>query len=360
MTNYTFVNYKNTKSLIPKEVWLTAEHLSETEPLFMTEHLVDNDGKLYRRYRLRTCDPTRFVETLDYDIECPHCHDQLRLCGMAVDAMSATTGAFCAPAADETDFRKAIFAESVIRPLATELKKHTGGDVIWAKDSSDYAEFVPEGAAIPGFDAQNDFTRFPVATHKIDGLVKLSTEFALDADFDLRKYIFERMGKSFARAEDRAFINGNGTDEPFGLLHETEGAETGVSTNAVTYDDCIDLFFSVKPEYRSHAVWLMNDRTALVLHKLKDDAGNYLWNGNSDTILEPVHICNDMPDIAAGAKPFLFGDFRYFWIIDRSSISMRALKERFAMTDQVGYVGFELLDSCLVRKDAIKVLTVTA
>ncbi len=179
------------------------------------------------------------------------------------DAMSATTGAFCAPAADETDFRKAIFAESVIRPLATELKKHTGGDVIWAKDSSDYAEFVPEGAAIPVFDAQNDFTRFPVATHKIAGLVKLSTEFALDADFDLRKYVFERMGKSFARAEDRAFINGNGTDEPFGLLHETEGAETGVSTNAVTYDDCIDLFFSVKPEYRSHAVWLMNDRTAL-------------------------------------------------------------------------------------------------
>lgn len=277
------------------------------------------------------------------------------------DAMSATTGAFCAPAADETDFRKSIFAESVIRPLATELKKHTGGDVIWAKDSSDYAEFVPEGAAIPGFDAQNDFTRFPVATHKIDGLVKLSTEFALDADFDLRKYIFERMGKSFARAEDRAFINGNGTDEPFGLLHETEGAETGVSTNAVTYDDCIDLFFSVKPEYRSHAVWLMNDRTALALHKLKDDAGNYLWNGNSDTILgKPVHICNDMPDIAAGAKPVLFGDFRYFWIIDRSPISMRAFKERFAMTDQVGYVGFELLDSRLVRKDAIKVLTVTA
>ena len=57
MTNYTFVNYKNTKSLIPKEVWLTAEHLSETEPLFMTEHLVDNDGKLYRRYRLRVTRP---------------------------------------------------------------------------------------------------------------------------------------------------------------------------------------------------------------------------------------------------------------------------------------------------------------
>ena len=105
MTNYTFVNYKNTKSLIPKEVWLTAEHLSETEPLFMTKHLIDNDGKLYRRYRLRTCDPTRFVETLDYDIECPHCHDQLRLCGMAVDAM--THGLYrCKRCDDEAERRR--------------------------------------------------------------------------------------------------------------------------------------------------------------------------------------------------------------------------------------------------------------
>ena len=79
MTNYTFVNYKNTKSLIPKEV--------------------------YRRYRLRTCDPTRFVETLDYDIECPHCHDQLRLCGMAVDAM--THGLYrCKRCDDEAERRR--------------------------------------------------------------------------------------------------------------------------------------------------------------------------------------------------------------------------------------------------------------
>ena len=71
----------------------------------MTEHLVDNDGKLYRRYRLRTCDPTRFVETLDYDIECPHCHDQLRLCGMAVDAM--THGLYrCKRCDDEAERRR--------------------------------------------------------------------------------------------------------------------------------------------------------------------------------------------------------------------------------------------------------------
>ena len=275
------------------------------------------------------------------------------------DALDSTTGTYFAPAAGDADLRKVIARESVIRSLATTLKKHTGGSVIWAADSDDYAAFVPEGAPIPGFDVEDDFTRFRVGTHKIAGLLKLSEEFTLDADFDLRKYISERMGKSFARTEDKAFITGSGTDEPFGLLHDTEGAET-VTTAALTYDSVIDLFFSVEPEYRAHAVWLMNDRTALALRKLKDDAGNYLWNGSADTILgKPVRICNDMPDIAAGAKPVLFGDFSYYWIVDRSPVSMKALKERFAMTARVGYVAFELLDARLVRRDAIKALSVS-
>ena len=275
-------------------------------------------------------------------------------------AISGITGAFFVPSAWDADFCKVIAQESVIRSLATNLKDYTGSPVIWASDSDDYTAFVPEGAPIPGFDVENDFTRFQVGSHKIAGLIKLSSEFAYDADFDLKKYVTRRMGRSFARTEDRAFIGGNGTDEPFGLLHDTEGAETGVTTADLSYDDVIDLFFAVKPEFRTHAVWLMNDRTALALRKLKDDSGNYLWNSSNDTILsKPVRICNEMPDIAAGAKPVLLGDFSYYWIIDRSPVSMKALKERFAMTDRVGYVGFELLDSRLVRRDAVKTLLVT-
>ena len=47
----------------------------------------------------------RTAETLDYDIECPHCHDQLRLCGMAVDAM--THGLYrCKRCDDEAERRR--------------------------------------------------------------------------------------------------------------------------------------------------------------------------------------------------------------------------------------------------------------
>lgn len=184
-------------------------------------------------------------------------------------------------------------------------------------------------------------------------------EFALDADFDLKNYISERMGKSFTYAEDKAFICSSGVNEPFGLLHNTEGAEIGTAVSALTYDAVIDLFFSVRPEYRTHANWLMNDRTAAALRKLKDDSGNYLWNGSTDTVFgKPIHICNELPDIAAGAKPALFGDFRYYWIVDCSPVSIKALKERFATSDRVRYVVFELLDARLVRRDAVKAISV--
>ena len=38
---------------------------------------------------------------------------------------------------------------------------------------------------------------------------------------------------------------------------------------------------------------------------------------------------------------------------------MKALKERFAMTARVGYVAFELLDARLVRREAVKAISVT-
>ena len=283
----------------------------------------------------------------------PNAEETIRSKGTGADS------SFYAPTGEDRDIRGEIDRKSVIRSLATQLDTQRSAKV-WAADSEDYASFVQEGEPIPGVDVMDDFTRFPVNSHKLAGLVKVSSELVHDAAFDLRRYISTRMGASFARAEDKAFIVGNGTTEPFGLLHATEGAETGVTTGALSYDDCVDLFFSVKPEYRAHATWLMNDRTALALRKLKDDAGNYLWNHANDTILgKPVRICNELPDIGEGAKPVLFGDFRYYWIVNRSPVSMNALRELFAATDRIGYIGLEFLDARLVRRDAVKAIAVS-
>lgn len=127
---------------------------------------------------------------------------------------------------------------------------------------------------------------------------------------------------------------------------------------SITYDTLIEQYFSVKKEYRKNAVWLMNDVTALALRKLKDADGNYLWNSNNDTILDKlVYISEFMPDARSGSKPVAFGDFSYYWFISRSPVSLRTLTEQFAINDQVGYLGLEFVEGKLIRRDAVKVIS---
>ena len=105
----------------------------------------------------------------------------------------------------------------------------------------------------------------------------------------------------------------------------------------------------------------MNDETALTMKKLKDDAGNYLWRGSDDTILgKPIKITEYMPNAETGAKPILFGDFSYFWIVKRSPITVNTLRELFALKGQLGYLGTEFIDGKLVRREAVKALQITA
>ena len=63
-----------------------------------------------------------------------------------------------------------------------------------------------------------------------------------------------------------------------------------------------------------------------------------------------------MPDMESDSKPIAFGDFSYYWIICRSPVSVRALSEKFALLDQIGYFAFEFVDGKLIRPEAVKVI----
>ena len=276
------------------------------------------------------------------------------------DGISPNTRAYYLPAESEDAFRRECAKNGSIRALAGRLKNYDGGAVVWAYDSDDYAAVVPEGGAIPGFDAEDDFTKFRVGTFRIAALIKVSRDLLYDGAFDVENYVTRKMAKAVSRTEERLFLYGNGTTDPTGLLHETKGAETGYE-GELSIDGLIELFFSVKPEYRKNAVWLMNDRTALALRKMKDEDGFYLWNQANDTILgKPVVISSEMPDAGEGSKPVLFGDFGYYKIVDRSPFSMKPLDELFIQSGRTGYVGFEFIDAVLIRRDAVKALAIGA
>lgn len=75
------------------------------------------------------------------------------------------------------------------------------------------------------------------------------------------------------------------------------------------------------------------------------------------TILgKKVVISEFMPDAENGNKPIAFGDFSYYWIVDRKATSISTLVELFAELGQIGYLAYKFLDAKLIRKEAIKVI----
>ena len=101
--------------------------------------------------------------------------------------------------------------------------------------------------------------------------------------------------------------------------------------------------------------------TALAIRLLKDKDGNPIWNHANDMILgKPVYIDNHMPSAGAGAKPIAFGDFSFYWIVEREPLTVRVLKEKFFEAGQIGYLAYEFLDGKLIQPDAVKILQITA
>ena len=270
-------------------------------------------------------------------------------------------GGYEIPYGDVSKLLSLLRDENMMRRICTLVNLCGSEYTIVAKQCDDISKWVKEGETIPIYDGMDDFTPFPVGNHKLCSLVKLNEDFVHDATFNFRDYLLRRFAKCMGRQEENAFLCGDGINKPVGVLHPEYGAEVGCETQEISADDIITLFFSLKPEYRQDAVWIMNDATALHLRKLKDDSGNYLWRSTDDSIFgRKVMISNFMPDMEAGKIPVVFGDFSYYWIICRRLPNFRTLSEEFCIRSQVGYLGTEHMEGRLVRREAVKALQIAS
>jgi len=267
------------------------------------------------------------------------------------------TGYFL-PNESEAKFREWQEKMNVFRKIATVIFTESGDKKIKVVMPNGAAAFVDGGGTIPESDA--GIASYTAAAHKIAKITKVSTELINDAGFDLETALAADFGREFGKVEEDACINGGGEASPYGILHPTDGAETGITvTGELTYDDVKVLYFSLGAEYRRSAVWLMSDETALYLRTLKDSAGAYLWRDSDDSIFgKPVYTSPYMPGIAAGNKPVLFGDFSFYWLMERGGVALKPLREKYANQGATGFIGTEFIDGRLVRREAVKVLAV--
>ena len=272
-------------------------------------------------------------------------------------------GGYLVPDEYERTLVEALEEENIFRQMAKVIKTSSGDRKIPVVASKGTASWIDEEGAYP--ESDDSFGQVSIGAYKLGTMIKVSEELLNDSVFDLQSYISREFARRIGAKEEEAFFTGNGTGKPLGILAATGGAETGVtaaSATAVTADELIDLFYSLKSPYRKKSVWVLNDSTIKSIRKLKDTNGQYLWQpsltaGTPDTILgRPVKTSAYMPAIAAGAKSIAFGDFSYYWIADRQGRSFKRLNELFAATGQVGFLASQRVDGRLILAEAVKVL----
>ncbi|MCC8169242.1 MAG: phage major capsid protein, partial [Oscillospiraceae bacterium] len=193
----------------------------------------------------------------------------------ALQIGSDSEGGYLVPDEFEKTLIDSLTDENIIRGLATIIKTDSGerkipvvashGAAVWTDESAEYTE------------SDDVFGAVTLGAHKLTSIIKVSEELLNDSAFSLETYIAQEFARRMAAAEEEAFITGDGTGKPTGLLTSGETGVTTASASAITADEIIDLYHSLRTPYRKKAVFLANDSTVKAIRKLKDGNGQYLW-----------------------------------------------------------------------------------
>ena len=275
-------------------------------------------------------------------------------------------GGYLVPEEYDSRLIESLEEDNVFRRLGTTITT-AGERKINIAATKPAAAWIDEGEALTFGDAT--FAQINLDAHKLHVAVKVTEELLYDNAFGLEAYILRQFSKALANAEEDAFLNGTGVGQPLGLLADVGGAEVGVTaaaTNKITYDELVDLVYSLKRPYRKNAAFLTNDQTVGLLRKLKDSNGHPLWHdsvedGEPGRILGyKVYTSPYFPVVTAGKPAIAFGDYSYYNIGDRGTRSFAELKELFAGNGMVGFVAKERVDGKLVLPEAVKLLKMKA
>lgn len=187
--------------------------------------------------------------------------------------------------------------------------------------------------------------------------VLVPVELMQDSAFDINAVVADALGERLGRILNTHFTTGTGSSQPNGVITAAGTGKTGATgqTTSVTFDDLVDLVYSVDKAYRIGAKFMLNDATVKAIRKLKDGNGLPIWQAGSATAGEPdsllgypTVINNDVATMATSAKSIAFGQYKKYKVRRVKEITLLRLNERYADAHQVGFLAFARFDGDLL------------
>ncbi len=275
----------------------------------------------------------------------------------ALSAITGTAGGATVAEGFIPRLEIALLSYGRIRNLCEIIRTSEGNDLQWPMldDTSNEGSRVGENKEVSDTDIA--FTGLLLKAHKFTSdAIRVSSELIQDSAFNIPRLIGDQLGERLARRQNREFTTGDDTNAPQGALTGSFLGKTCADDTSFTYDELIDFFHSVDPSYRDEFTWMMHDNILLVLKKLKDGEGNYLWRsgdiskGVPDTIENKPYVINQhmTSTITASDKIILGGKFDAYKCREVNAVQLRRSDELYIRSDQSVFLAFMRYDGGLL------------
>jgi HK97 family phage major capsid protein len=277
---------------------------------------------------------------------------------------------------DSTTTGAPVIPRTLYGQLMAELVNRTtvmrGGASVFSTSSGEPLDFaVVTGRATAGIVAEagnlpestGTVVTRSMTAYKYGYASTISSELVQDQKLDLVGFLVADAGPALGAGMGQHFLTGTGSGQPKGIIPAASPATaTFVATakDATVSDAFIDLFYELPSNYRQGASFVVADKVAAQMRKLKDSNGQYYWQ--SAVTLGAPDTFNGRPvltDVGVPDDKVLFADLSKYKIRFAGSLRVERSVDVAFKTDQIVYRFIQRADGLLVDEQSAKVLTVT-
>lgn len=205
-----------------------------------------------------------------------------------------------------------------------------------------------------------------IKTHEAVSQPKATLKLIEDVKFDVENYMIEKIAESFWVAEEKAFLFGNGSETPRGILTYDSGKTIDFIERIegkIDTESILSLIDSLDSFYMHDVAFLMNKETESLIKNLKDNTGRYIWGnrtaevGYNNILGFPILLSPFMPKPEQGKLAIIFGNFKKgYQIIEKSGYNI--IRDPFTEKPFVKFYTTKKIGGDVIDGRALKVLKV--
>lgn len=236
-------------------------------------------------------------------------------------------------------------------------------DFAWTSEIGEAAE-----------DTAMEFGKRKLAPNRLAKLVKVSRDLIRYSALPIEGIVRQRLAYKFAYTEETHYLTGSGAGQPLGIFTASDdGVPTSADVNTemeadnISADGLRNVRGALKQQYRKKAVWVLHRDGVTKLSTLKDGNGQYYWQpglqaGDPDKLLSHAIVESENVPNTWSANQYvgMFCDLSWYWIVIGLDLEIQVLLEKYATTNQLGYIGRASIDGGPAIAEAFKRIKLAA